>query len=94
MNIKSELLSSQLERIIRENIEAFDVFADEIADSAAIRALDEIKTVISAELSDPDTVERIVNILKKHNIDTQTDHNAFYLLDKAAKESGNKSKAR
>ena len=25
---------------------------------------------------------------------SQTDHNAFYLLDKAAKESGNKSKAR
>ena len=87
MNIKSELLSSQLARIIKENIESFDKYADAITDSAAICALDEIKSVINEEISDSDIVERIVKILKKYNIDTGACHNPFYLLDKAARES-------
>ena len=87
MNIKSELLSSQLSRIIKENIEAFDTYADAITDSAAISALSEIKSVINEGLSDTGKVDMIVKILKRYNIDTGACHNPFYLLDKAAKRS-------
>ena len=91
MNIESELLSSRLERIIKENIRSFDGYLDEIVDSAAICALDEIKSVISEGQSDPDIVEQIVEVLKKYNIDTGACHNPFYLLDKAARENGKRT---
>ena len=87
MNIKSELLSSQLARIIKENMEAFDIYADAITDSAAISALNEIKSVINEGLSDHDIVDMIIKILKQYNIDTGACHNPFYLLDKAAKQN-------
>ena len=87
MKLKLELLSSQLAKMMRENIEALDIDADQVADSAALSALDEIKSVINEGLSDFDIVHRIVNILQKYNIDTGVCHNPFCFLDKDARES-------
>ena len=87
MKLKLERLSSQLAKMMRENIEALDINADSITDSAAISALDEINSVINEGLSDFDIVHRVVKILQKYNIDTGMCHNRFYFLDKAVRES-------
>ena len=87
MNIKTELLSSRIAEIIKDNISSLSIDADKITDTAAICALDKIKSVINKNLSDFETVDKIVDILKSCNIDTGACHNQFYLIDQAAKES-------
>ena len=52
-----------------------EINADEIADSVAIKALDEIKSLIcNDELDDFDVVEKIVCIFEKYNIDAGIRH--------------------
>ena len=69
MDIKFELLQYYICDYLRELFETFPLNASKLIDSEAIKALDEIKTVIgNDELSDFYAIEEIVCILEKYNI--------------------------
>ena len=71
MNIKLELLRD----FLCDRIEDFEIDASEIADTTAIRALEEIQAVIQNEkYSDFEAIEEIVCIFEKYNIDSGSRH--------------------
>jgi len=75
MNIKLELLKKHIGDIMEILLEEMSPDMSKIADTTAIIILDEIKNVIcNDELSDFDTVEEIVCILEKNNIDCGLRH--------------------
>lgn len=58
-----------------QQITDFDIDADEIADTTAIKALSEIQQVLYAdELDDFEMVEEIVLIFEKYNLDAGSCH--------------------
>ncbi|MBQ3053291.1 MAG: hypothetical protein IJC89_00105 [Clostridia bacterium] len=78
MNIKLELLKGYISDFICTNLENFEINPDFIADTVAINALSEIQKIIkNDELSDFETVERIVCIFEKYKLDFGSQHN-FY----------------
>ena len=75
MNIKLELLKSEIAQLIAISLDKLDIDADRIADTAAINALSEIRDVIQNDvLSDFEMVERIVCIFEKYNISSGVTH--------------------
>jgi len=75
MNIKTELLKNRIIDIIKSNMNDFEIDADEIADTNAIRILSEIQLIIMNEsYSDFEIVEKIVSLFEENNIDYGTCH--------------------
>ena len=75
MDIKLELAQNSMEVIIRNVLENVALQVSEIADTAAIKALSEIKQVIGDEgKSDFEVIEEIVCILEKNNVDCRGRH--------------------
>ena len=75
MNIKIELLKSFIKDYIDCKLEDFEIDADKIADTAAIKALAKIRAAIQNEsLSDFEVVEEIVTVFEKYDIDSGTRH--------------------
>lgn len=69
MKIKVELLKNFICDMITGSILDFVIDADEIVNTAAINALNEIKEVIkNDDLDDFEVVEAIVRIFEKYNI--------------------------
>ena len=70
MKIKTELLKAYISYIINERIEDFEIDANEIADSVAIKMLAEIQEIIkNDDYSDFEMVEEIVCVFEKYKID-------------------------
>lgn len=75
MNIKLELLKRYISNFVNDRIEDFDIDADAIADSVAIRMLSEIQMIIKNDTySDFDAIEKIVCIFETYNIDFGSCH--------------------
>ncbi|MBR2916706.1 MAG: hypothetical protein IKC07_03810 [Clostridia bacterium] len=75
MNIKVELLKSCISDFINNSMEDFDIDASQIAETAAIKMLREIQSIIKNEsYSDFDAIEEIVRIFEKYNIDFGARH--------------------
>ncbi len=75
MNIKVELLRNYISDFINSKLEDFEIDASQIADTTAIQILSEIQRVIKDECySDFETVEQIVCIFDKYNIDSGFRH--------------------
>ena len=75
MELKVELLKDNILDFISNNLDKFEIDADEISNSNAIIILEEIQQVIKNETySDFETVEQIVCIFEKHHIDFGTRH--------------------
>ena len=75
MHIKLELLKNHISDFINSQIENFEIDASQIADSVAIQILSEIQKVIQNEdYSDFDSIEEIVCIFEKYNIDSGFRH--------------------
>ncbi len=78
MTIKTELLKRFLADAICRDIEYFNDFDENlIANTTAIKALAEIQSVLKEDISDFDTVEKIVCIFEKYKIDAGPCHD-FY----------------
>ena len=76
MKIKTELLKAYISYIINERIEDFEIDANEIADSVAIKMLAEIQEIIkNDDYSDFEMVEEIVCVFEKYKIDFGNCHN-------------------
>lgn len=70
MDIKCELLRGYIADLISNRLVDFSIDADKIADSMALNALSEIKTVLlKNNYSDFETVEEIICIFEKYNLD-------------------------
>ncbi len=70
MRIKTDLLKNYIFEVVVNNIEDFEINADSIANTVAIKALAEIQKVITNDTySDFEQVEEIVRIFEKYNID-------------------------
>ena len=75
VNIKTELLKRYITDYINNQIEDFEIDANEITNTIALSILSEIRDVIkNEELSDFDSIEEIVRIFEKHKIDTGFRH--------------------
>lgn len=75
MDIKLELLQNHICDFLRDAFETFPPNTSKIADSIAIMALDDIKSVLSNdELSDFDAIEQIVCIMESYRIDCGERH--------------------
>ena len=75
MNIKVELLNNYISDFIKSRIEDFEIDASQIADTTATQMLSEIQNVIKNEdNSDFETVEKIVCIFEKYNVDYGSRH--------------------
>lgn len=75
MNIKTELLKKHIIDIIEGQICDFDIDADKIADTTAIKVLSEIQEIISDEmLSDFEAIEEIVCVFEKYHLDFEGRH--------------------
>ena len=71
MNIKTELLKKYISYYINYHIDDFEIDADEITDTIAKTMLGEIQEILHhTEYSDFETVEEIVEVFAKYNIDT------------------------
>ena len=69
MNIKTELLKVYISDIINNYINDFEIDADKIADSVAIKMLSEIQEIIKNDnYSDFEIVDEIVCIFEKYKI--------------------------
>ena len=69
MDIKLELLKTEITDIINNSLEDFGIDADEIANTTAINMLSEIKDIISDEdYSDFEAIEEIVCVFEKYKI--------------------------
>lgn len=76
MNVKVELLKEYVSDFINQKIEDFEIDADKIADSVAVKIIEEIKNVLNNEQSDDtEMIEEIVSIFEKYGIDTGYCHN-------------------
>jgi len=75
MKIKTELLKSHITDFINDRIQDFEIDADRIADSIAIRILAEIQRVVKDEkYSDFEVVERIVCLFEQYGISAGERH--------------------
>lgn len=75
MNIKLELLKSYISDFINSNLEDFEIDAEKVVDTTAIQMLSEIQKVIKNEsYSDFETIEEIICIFEKYNIDFGSRH--------------------
>lgn len=76
MNIKLELFAGAISDAINSHIKHLNINADEIVNSTALKALNEISLVIqNPEIeNDFDVVDEIIHILDKYNIDTGFRH--------------------
>lgn len=68
MNIKLELLKDSIHDIIDSRLADIIINADEIADTTAIKALSEIQNILASDLDDFETVEQIVCVFEKYNL--------------------------
>ena len=68
MNIKLELIKDSIHDIIDRRLADIEINADEIADTTAIKALSEIQNILASDLDDFETVERIVCVFEKYNL--------------------------
>ena len=76
MKIKTELLKAYIADIINERIDDFEIDADKIADTVAIKMLEEIYEIIKDDsISDFDAIERIIEIFEENKIDYGVRHN-------------------
>ncbi len=76
MNVKVELLKEYITDFINQNIHNFEIDADKIADSTAVKIIEQIVCVLKNETyDDTDIVEEIVTIFEKYGIDTGACHN-------------------
>ena len=75
MNIKTELLKRHITDYINTQIKDFEIDADEIADTTAIKTLAEIQDILRNDnYSDFEIVERIVCVFEKFKIDWGSCH--------------------
>ena len=75
MNIKTELLKRRITDYINTQIKDFEIDADEIADTTAIKILAEIQDILRNDnYSDFEIVERIACVLEKFKIDCGNCH--------------------
>lgn len=75
MNIKTELLKNHITDYINNSIRDFEIDADEITDTIAIRMLAEIQHIIKNDAySDFETIEEIMRVFEKYNIDFGSRH--------------------
>ena len=75
MNIKLELLKSHITDFINSNLEDFEIAVSEIADTVAIKMLQEIQSIICNEnYSDFEAVARIVCVFERNDIDFGVRH--------------------
>lgn len=73
---KTELLKIYIQDYITENIKDFEIYADSIADTVAIRILYEIQKIIKNDnYSDFEAIEEIVRVFEKYNISFGNRHN-------------------
>lgn len=75
MKIKTELLKSFIADYINNRIDNFEIDADKIANTAAIKILAEIQSIIKNDnYSDFEIVEEIVCVFEKYKIDCGNCH--------------------
>lgn len=75
MDIKLELISNEIVEIVRRRLENIEIDANQIAQTTAIAAINEIKQYIqNDEVSDFEVVEQIVLIFEKYHISTGSRH--------------------
>ncbi len=75
MNIKLDLLKKHISNHINKNLKDFDIDADKIVDTDAIKILSEIQKVICDEdYSDFEAIEAIVCIFEEYKIDFGARH--------------------
>ena len=74
MNIKVELLKEWIADHIINNMEDFQIDADKIADSMAIKAVLEIQKILMSDSCDEEIVEQIVEVFEKYNLDFGSCH--------------------
>ena len=68
MNIKLELLKGTIHDIIERQLSDFDIDADKIADTTAIKALSEIQSILASNIDDFEIVEQIVCVFEKYKL--------------------------
>ena len=70
MKIKAELLKTYISDFINSRIEDFEIDADDIANTVAIKILAEIQEIIKNDsYSDFERIEEIVCVFEKYKID-------------------------
>ena len=70
MKIKAELLKTYISDFINPRIEDFEIDADDIANTVAIKILAEIQEIIKNDsYSDFERIEEIVCVFEKYKID-------------------------
>ena len=70
MKIKVELLKTHISDFINSRIEYFEIDADDIANTVAIKILAEIQEIIKNDsYSDFERIEEIVCVFEKYKID-------------------------
>ena len=70
MKIKVELLKTHISDCINSRIEDFEIDADDIANTVAIKILAEIQEIIKNDsYSDFERIEEIVCVFEKYKID-------------------------
>ncbi|MBS7298732.1 MAG: hypothetical protein KIG65_06585 [Eubacteriales bacterium] len=75
MKIKTEMLRGYIADLITEDIVDFEIDADEIANTTAIKMVAEIQQIlIDSGDSDFETVEKIVRVFEKYKIDSGCCH--------------------
>ncbi len=75
MKVKIELLRTCISDIVNERIKDFEIDADKIANTIAIKMLAEIQDIIMNDnYSDFEIVEEIVYVFKKYKIDFGSCH--------------------
>ncbi len=75
MNIKVELLKNYISDCVNQNINDFEIDANKITDSVAIKALSEIQNILITDNSDEEIVEQIVEVFEKYNLNFGSCHN-------------------
>lgn len=75
MKIKAELLKTYISDFINSRIEDFEIDADDIANTVAIKILAEIQEIIKNDsYSDFERIEEIVCVFEKYKIDFGNGH--------------------
>ena len=75
MNIKVELLKNYISHYVNQHINDFEIDADKITHSVAVKALSEIQNILQSDNYDEEIVEQIVAIFEKYNLDFGSCHN-------------------
>lgn len=77
MKIKVELLKTHISDFINSRIEDFEIDADDIANTVAIKILAEIQEIIKNDsYSDFELIEEIVCVFEKYKIDFGNCHDS------------------